>query len=210
MGASCSCVYSSGGQRVGVCDLSFWVYTYLLGPYSHRVSLRPLCLFSPRIFSLISSPQSFWVFTRLLRGRGMLPTRYLVPPDTCWNLFLRETLYSLMMLIVCFLRLVSPAPIRWSMLGFWFLRCLGVYTLCQIHQGCFHSLHGGSDRINIFLDMHQSLCLCFFLNSWEVVILCLPLSWFMGLSKSLRLLLTHLDHLPYKCNLDPAAGCWIT
>ena len=123
---------------------------------------------------------------------------------------LRGMLYSLMMLVICLPRLVSPAPIRWSRLGLWSLRCPGVYTLCQMHQGGFYSVHGGSDCINIFLNICQLLCPCFFLIGGEVVILHWPLSRLMGRSKSPKLLLTLPDHLLYKCDLHPAGGCGIT
>ena len=209
-GASWSCVYSPGGRRVGECDISFWVYTRLLGPHSHRVSTRLLRLFSPWVLTLTLSPRSFQVFTRSLRGRSTSPTHHLIPLGACWNWALRGTLCSFLMFVVRLPRLVSFAPIWWSKLGLWFLRYLGVYTLCQMHQSGFHSFHGGSDRIYILFDMCQLMYLHLFLNGSELVVLRQPLSWFVDWSRSSRHLLTRPYHLLHKCNLDLAGVRGIT
>ena len=79
-----------------------------------------------------------------------------------------------------------------------------------MHQSGFHSFHGGSDRIYIVLDMCQSLCLRFFFDGRELVILRWPLSWFLNWSRSSRLLLTRSHHPLHKCNLDLVGGCGIT
>ena len=83
VGASNFCSCFLGGRRMGTCDLSSWVNTYLLGPYSHRVSTRLLHLFNPWVLTQTLCPQSPWVFTHLLQGRSMSPTLHLIPPGTC-------------------------------------------------------------------------------------------------------------------------------
>ena len=132
MGASFSCNYSLGGQRVWACDLSFYIYTRLLGPYSHQISTYLLRLFSPQVFTLTSSPWSSWVFTRPLWGQGTSPTRHLVPLGARWNCVLRVTLCPLTMLVIFYQDLwVSHLfdGLSWAS-GFWGAQEFTHYVKC--------------------------------------------------------------------------------
>ena len=169
--ASSSCSCFPEGQLVEACDLSSQVNTCLLVLTTIRFPLvRCVCLalgFLPvhcALKALGFSPIGYKAEAR----RPLVTSSLLV---TCWNWALRGTFCSLLMFVVLMLGLVSFAPIWWSKLTSSLWGCPGVYTLWQMHHSGFHSFHGDSDRIYILLDMCQSLCLCFFLNDWEFVIL---------------------------------------
>ena len=136
-----SCIYSSG-VNVWECGTSVFRFTPVCWVViAIRVSTRPLRLLNPRGSYPYPEPTELLDFhSTVAHSWGLLLAHHLIPYGAHWNRVLRGMFYSLMMLIICLLELVSLAHIWWSRLGLWFLgarefmhcvKCIRAASICR-------------------------------------------------------------------------------